>query len=371
MLNLLLVTAASAALAYGSQKLNPSGLDRRGRVHWDICMVLLVVVMTLFSGLRTGYNDTLAYITSFQNADPVSVFLSDPENLDILHNPLFYFITSLFRQLTDNYHLYLMAFALFNTVLFVRFLRRYAPEGNFAFVVFLYFAIGVFTFSMAALKQITASAVLTLAIPALVDKKWGRYYLLVAIAGLLHTYAFIFAFLPLLSGKPWGWKTLLLLAGTLAVMLTFEDTIGSILEYADSMGKHVAEYEVFDGNQMNPFRVAVFAVVPVLSLVFRPWLAPEEDREKCILLNMSIVSLMFMLLAMMNGANMFGRLARYFVLGSVCTLPWILDRAFNPRSAQLMKLLAAVCFLGFFLYDNQGFSQAYYSISLTEFIFGG
>lgn len=46
------------------------------------------------------------------------------------------------------------------------------------------------------------------------------------------------------------------------------------------------------------------------------------------------------------------------------------DRAFNPRSAQLIKLLAAVCFLGFFLYDNQGFSQAYYSISLTEFIFG-
>ena len=36
MLNLLLVTAASAALAYGSQKLNPSGLDRRGRVHWGL-----------------------------------------------------------------------------------------------------------------------------------------------------------------------------------------------------------------------------------------------------------------------------------------------------------------------------------------------
>ena len=151
---------------------------------------------------------------------------------------------------------------------------------------------------------------------------------------------------------------------------TFEDTIGTLLEYADSMGKHVAEYEVFDGNQMNPFRVAVFAVVPVLSLVFRPWLAPEEDREKCILLNMSIVSLMFMLLAMMNGANMFGRLARYFVLGSVCTLPWILDRVFNARSARLIKLLAAVSFLGFFLYDNQGFSQAYHAISLTGFIFG-
>ena len=33
-------------------------------------------------------------------------------------------------------------------------------------------------------------------------------------------------------------------------------------------------------------------------------------------------------------------------------------------------LLAAVCFLVFFLYDNQGFSQVYYAISLTDFIFG-
>lgn len=368
MLNLILVMAVSVLLAACAEwNCGPSLAGKP--VRWDLFLVLMTVVMTLFSGLRTGYNDTAAYITGFLNADSVSAFLADPENLDLLHNPLFYLITAAFRGLTDNYHIYLTAFALFNTVLFVRFLRRYATEGNFAYTVYLYFAIGVFTFSMAALKQITASALLTLAIPALIDKKWIRYYAIVAIAGLIHTYAFIFFFLPLLTGKPWGWRTILLLLGTVGVMLTFENSIGSLLEYADSMGKHVAEYEVFDGNQMNPFRVAVFAVVPVATVLFRRYLEPELDREKCIMLNMSMISLMFMLLASINGANMFGRLARYFVLGSVVVLPWIIDRAFYERSARLMKLIAVLCFLGFFLYDNQNFSHYYSAIHWAEFIF--
>ena len=366
MLNLILVMVASVFLAACAEWNSGPSLGGKA-VHWDIFLILMTTVMTLFSGLRTGYNDTAAYISGFQNAESISAFLSDPDNLNVLHNPLFYFITTVFRSLTSNYHFYLMAFALFNTILFVRFLRRYSSENNFAFTVFLYFAIGIFTFSMAALKQITASAILTLAIPALIDKKWLRYFILVLIAGLIHTYAFIFLFLPLMTGKPWGWKSIVLLLGTISVMLTFESTIGSLLEYADSMGKHVAEYEVFDGNQMNLFRVAVFAVVPVATFLFHKYLEPYLTREKCIMLNMSIISLMFMLLASINGANMFGRLARYFVLGTVITFTWIINQVFNKYSAQLLKLAAVLCFFAFFLYDNQGFSQDYSSIPIWDF----
>lgn len=365
MLNLILVMAASVFFAYCSERTSgPSTVARR--IPWDIYFILALIIMILFSGLRTSYNDTRTYISGFLNAGSISEFLSDPENLNVLHNPLFYFIMTVFRSITNNYHLYLTAYACFNTILFLRFLRQYAPQGNFGFCLYLYFTIGVFTFSMAALKQITASAILTLAIPALIDKKWIRYFLLVIVAGLIHTYAFVFLFLPIMTGRPWGWKSILLLLGTVGVMLTFESTIGSILEYADSIGKHVAEYEVFDGNQMNPFRVAVFAVVPVATFLLRKYLEQDLDREKCIMLNMSIISFMFMLLASMNGANMFGRLARYFVLGSVISMPWIIERAFDKRSASLLKIVASICFFCFFLYDNEGFSQSYSSIHLIS-----
>lgn len=366
MLSLILVMVASVFFAYCSERTSGPSLGG-SPVRWDIFLVLMVVIMTLFSGLRTGYNDTATYISGFLNADSVSTFLSDPDNLNLLHNPLFYFVTSAFRSLTSNYHFYLLAFAIFNTILLVRFLRRYATQGNFAFIIYLFFSIGIFTFSMAALKQITATALLTLAIPALVDKKWCRYFVIVIIAGLIHTYAFLFLFLPLMTGKPWGWKSILLLLGTVGVMLTFESTISSILEYADSMGKHVVEEAVFDGIQMNPFRVAVFAVVPVAAFLFHKYLEPELDREKCIMLNMSVISLVFMLLGSMNGANMFGRMGNYFVLGTICILPWIINNIFTHNSVRIVKVVSVVCFFLFFLYDNIDSINDYHSITLIEF----
>ena len=368
MTTLLLVCASSVVLAQLSQWYGGGIRERGNKPRWDLFVLAIVVILSLFAGLRTDYNDTAAYIRGFQSAETIGAFLSDSENLHVLHNPLFYGLTALIRTVTDNYHIYLLIFAAVNEVLLIRFVQRYTADGNFAFGLWLFFGIGAYVFSMAAMKHITAMAVLTLAVPALNERKWAKYYIIVALAGLLHTYAFLFVFLPLLTGKPWGGRILLVALATVTVMLTFEDSIGTLLSYADSMGKHVAEFEVFDGNQMNPLRVAVFAVVPAMSLIFRRRLFPAMGRQEAVLINMSIVSLMFMLMATVNGANMFGRLATYFELGAACSLPWMIDQIFERRSARLVKLCATVCFLVFFLYDNWGFT--YHGVSFFAFIAG-
>ena len=112
-----------------------------------------------------------------------------------------------------------------------------------------------------------------------------------------------------------------LILGTVAVMLTFEDTITTFLTYADAIGRAASSEMVFSGEGMNLFRVAVYGVVPVASLLFRPILEPQMERRHYLLLHMSIVSFMFMLLASINGANMFGRMARYFELGDGVHVP--------------------------------------------------
>ena len=43
-----------------------------------------------------------------------------------------------------------------------------------------------------------------LSIPYAEEKKYVRFYVLVAIAILFHTHAFMFTILPLLFSKPWG-----------------------------------------------------------------------------------------------------------------------------------------------------------------------
>lgn len=335
----------------------------------DVFYVAVIVVSSLFIGLRSGYNDTAAYIRSFVNAEPLSLFLVDAERMHIFHNPLFYGTVALIKEYTNNYHIFFMLVAIFDSILLIRFIRDYC-SGYFAYSIFLYWGYNLGVFGLAAMKQITAMAILTWAVSALLDKKYIRFVLIVIIAGLVHTYAFLFLALPLLTSKPWEGKTFAIVLSTGVIMLNFNSTISAFLEYADAAGKSVASFEVFDGIQMNIFRIIIFAIVPVLILVFKNRLVPLMSKKQYLLSNMSIVSLMFMMLARVNGANMFGRLATYFVFGNICLLGWVIGELFNERSRKVLYIVSIILFLGFIAYDNMDFATTggYSSIGIVEFV---
>ena len=359
MLRLVIVIAIMCISAYLAQRYEK-------QAFWFY--LIAVITYTLFLGLRTNYNDTRNYINSFNGAIPISKFIRNPEKMSVMHNPLFYGFTSLLRGWTDNYHVYFMLLAILDAVLLVRFLRNHS-NGYFAYAMLLFWAYGLGMLGAAAVKQITAMAILTLAIDALLKRKWILFIIVVLIASLIHTYAILFLVLPLLISRPWNWKTLFLLAGTAIVIFAFNTVISAALDYADELGKSVSEKEVFDDVSMNIFRILVFAVPPVLLLVFRGRLNPKMTEEHYILANMSIISLIFVLFGAVNGANMFGRLASYFVLGDICILGWIVGEVFEKRSRNLI-LAVSVLLFGFYIwYDYRGIDgdYGYTSITLLEF----
>lgn len=331
--------------------------------------VIIIVSYSLFVGLRTMYNDTSAYIRSFQRAESLAEFLKDPERMNIMHNPLFYGFVAFIHEITDNYHIFFMMVAFFNAIVILRFLNKHSCS-KYWYTVLLFWGFGLGMFGAGAMKQITAMAILTFAYEALLDKKWVKFVVIVVFAGLIHTYAILFLLMPLFTSNPWNRRSMLLLGGTGAVILTFNSSISSILEYADEAGKSVSVEEVFDGVQMNIFRVAVWSIVPILLFIFRKKLNPLMDKNIRLLANMSIVSWMFILMASVNGANMFGRLATYMVFGNICMLGWILEKAFRQRYATLIKFFSVVAFAGFIFYENRNIDAygGYRCISLLEFI---
>lgn len=365
-----LTAASSVALAFLRKRQN--GISDDGTVNrkagWQVAVIVLMLV--LFSGLRTGYNDTYTYISVFRVSPAVGEFLADRANLDLLHNPLFYFYMSAVRTLTADYHVFLMLSAAITVPLMVRFIARVTEPAEFPLSMLLFMTLGTYVFTMAAIKQSLAMAVLCPAIIALRDRKYLRFFVFVAVAALIHTYAALFFILPFFGEKPWHARSFLLILGSMLVTLNFSQTISSVLAYADSIGKSISAEEVFDGNRMNVFRVAVYSVVPAASLLFRKRLEPVMDRTQAILINMSICSLAFMLPGTVNGANMFGRIAAYFELGAVCVMPWIIDTVFDRRSARLVRAVCAVCFIAFALYDLSDFNYGYSAITLRQFIGG-
>lgn len=358
-------------LAYMSQRTTLAyeeshrGVDARKRV--DIYMVALIIFLILFAGLRTRYNDTQNYIQGFQQSETIRVFLSNSENLNLLHNPLFYGFQALIRTFTDNFTVFFMICATIINVLNVRFIKRNVQRNDFALSMFLYVALGTLILSLAAQKQTLTMAILTLALTQLFQKKYVKYFIIVFLAGLVHSYGWLFLFLPLLDCEIWSMRTYFLLIATVFIMYTFQNTISSFIEAADQVGKNIPVEEVFDGNQMNIFRVLVYAVLPLTTLVFKDRLKKLKRNQK-IFIQMSIISLMFMMLGMMDGANMFGRSANYFEIGIICSLPAVIRELFNKQSVSIVVIIATCCFTGFYLYDTKAFSVEYRHKSITQFI---
>ena len=335
---------------------------------YNLNNVLLMLPLILLLGLRTGYNDTHAYVSGFQDALPLSELLHQPEDLELLGNPLFYLYTSAMRTLTDNVHIYFMVSSVFVVALMISFFCRIADNDTYALTMYAYLAMGTYFFALAAMKQTIAMAILCHSVLALRDKKRIRFWVLVFIAGLFHTYAWSFAILPLLTGRPWKIQTYAVVAATVFVMATFEETISAFLEYADALGKGASEEMVFSGEGMNMFRVVVYGIVPACSLIFRHILEPKMERKHHIMMHMSIVSFMFMLLASIDGANMFGRMARYFEVGTVYMFPWTIRNLFNRRSQIIAVGLFLAAFFVFAMYQYQSFDDAYRGITILEFL---
>ena len=352
MLKLLAVFAASLVLAYISEQNTKAAIasGRRYVAHKDWAYVLLVTILVLFAGLRTSYNDTTAYIRGFNEAPTLVEFLSDPENLNPFKNPLFYFYQSFLKTCGFEAQALILTASLLTQVCFVRFLKCYST--NFVFSIFIYFTLGTFVLTLAAMKQVFGMAVLTLAFPYLERRQWVRYYLVIILAMLFHTYAIAFAVLPLFSARPWRKFTFLFVFAIVVIMMNFEETITEFMEQANDLGKTLAEYEVFDDNTINIFRLAVYAVTPMISFLLQKWVFHDADGLDHVLIHMSIISLAFMSMGTQSGANMFARMSMYFELGTICSLPKMLERSFEPRSHRLIVTIAVVCFLGFFIYAN-------------------
>ena len=361
MLKLLAVFAAVLLLAYISEK-NTEAIMATGQKY-----ILLIVILVLFAGLRTSYNDTWNYVSAFNAAPGVAEWLTYPENYNIFKNPLFYFYQSAIKSVFGNSQVLIFLSAAITQCCFVRFFKRYSE--HFVFSIFIYFT---FVFTLAAIKQVLGMAIATLAFPYLEKRKWIRYFLILFIAMLFHTYVIAFAVLPLFRIRPWKAFTFIFIAVTVVVLFNFREVITAFMEQANELGKTLAEYEVFDSNTINILRLAVYAVTPVLSLVFQKWIFKNSSKMDHILIHMSIISLACMSMGTQSGANMFARMAMYFELGTICCLPQMLKKTFDDRSYRLVSVVAAVCFFGFFVYANAiavDFGQEYQSISIWRFLF--
>lgn len=377
MRQLVLLYWGTVFLMYLSQTYYPveTQLDGRqtGKRHFmlrrsDVFMIATILWLTSFSFLRTSYNDTYNYIYAFQNSESISEGLQSGIFTDWTGNPLSELYESVMRSITTNYHVYFLIPAFLSSFAVIKLLKKYSVSPAFSLLIF--FSIGTYIMYVAALKQCIAMFFLLMALPYAIDKKYVKFYLLVLIAVLFHTHAFMFALVPLLVEKPWGKITWVLLGAALFAMATYDSTLGRFMEYAQSIGAMVAEIEVFDSHQINILRVMVYWIPALFALIFRQRLFNDSTREENLFVNMSLISAFILMIGLVQGANLFARMAAYFEIATAVALPWMIKKLFTKQSAQMVTVIATVLYFGYFLYEfgiSKHFDTEYSAITLWQF----
>ena len=379
MKGLILLYWGTVFLMYLSQNYYPVETQLDGRqtgkrhfllCHSDIFITVIIAWMTCFSFLRTSYNDTYNYIIMFRDAPSVSEYIAE-KGIGLGGNRLSYIYEAMMHELTDNYHIYFFFPACLSSYAVVKFFKRYSVNPAFSLLIF--FSVGTYIMYMAALKQCFAMFFLIMSIPYLENKKYGRFYLCVLIAMTFHTHAFMFLLVPFLCGKPWGKRIWILLGAAIFAMANYDSTLGAFMSFAESIGAFVADIEVFDGHAINMLRVMVYWIPPIIALVFKKRLFRDSTRMENLFVNLSCVSAFILTIGLVEGANLYARMAAYFEIFTALALPWMIKKLFTKPSAKIVTGSATVLYFIYFYYEfavSKSFDTEYSAITLWQFFAG-
>lgn len=323
--------------------------------------------MAFFVGLRTRGNDTYAYRSMYENlvpgTNPIQLMTATP----LASSPGLYFLSACLKNIGATTQDYFMVCALFTILVYLWFLRKHTTDIWLS--IFYFITMGVYTFTMAAIKQTLAVAFLLIATDRAMEKKWLKYLFWLAIAELFHPYAFVYLVVPFLAFCPWSRNTWLVLAGTVVVAIWLPRLMGTIGDMTDAMGYDYDANE-FSGAGVNIFRVIVVWVPLVLSYICKEQLRCSENREQNMIVNLSMMNSVIMFIGLFGTANYFARLANYFLIFQCLALPLILQK-FVYSSKKMLRFLSEVGFVGYFYYGiavaNGSFDGDYAFISVSAF----
>ena len=372
MSKLIPIIVLSMIFAFAADRGSGYSYDTRGIKQYTsknrIFFVALVLVMAVFVGLRISGNDTQTYRQMYERIpDGIEAILS-VDWTDLAAAPGHQFISGFLKYIGASTQDYFMFFALTSVPVYLWFIRKYTC--NLTLSVYFFITMGVYVFSMAAVKQTVAVALLLIASDRAFEKKYLQFVLWLLVAELFHPYAFVYVIVPFMSFIPWTWKTYVLLAGTAVVSMGLSRLMSGILAMTDALGGDYSTTE-FLGEGVNIFRVLVVWVPVGLSFLARKYIRVNSDRISNYIINLTMVNAMVMFVGLFGTANYFARLANYFLIFQSLSLP-LLFNYFTKQSKRVLIVAAILCYFLFFYYENTiangRFDDVYQFITVFDYI---
>ena len=361
-----LIPTIVIALVLGAIIEKTSKFQRISALNIRVCIIALFIVLTLFIGLRTRYNDTTTYTHSYN----MLMKADNPFNeIDWVlgTNPGFHFVNAVLMRCGWSAQSFLLFYAAITIGIYLWFLKKYA--NNFLFSLFLFITVGCYTFTLAAIKQCVAMALCLVATDRAIQKKPVSFAFFIILASLFHPYALMYLIVPFMTFCPWSGRSVVLFGFFAFLGVLLQRLLGTLISITTMLGEEYT-VESFVGDGVNPFRLAVCAVPLMLALMSKRVIYSKNDKINNLFVNLSMLNAEIMFIALFGTANYFARLANYFLIFQTIALPWLVTH-FDWNSQKVLKIGATLGYSVYFYYANvinQHFDSLYSSISFMKYL---
>lgn len=339
-------------------------------VQERLCTIAIIICLSLYASLRTTGNDTTGYIRNF-NVDSysgvISFFLNGGWSAS--KGPIFSLLQVIIKySISDNYHFFFLVVALITNGLIITFIRKYSI--CFPVSVFLYLAMDGYGVSLTGMRQALATAIVIWTIPAVAQKKWLKYIVLMYLAFRIHFVSILFLVVPFIRKKVWNISVIIITILSLIATQSFSQFGELMLDTSDALGFTFRSSAVM-GTGVNILRVLVYLVPGLMGLFYRRKLT-ESNEDETICINSSVVSGVLVGIGINGNANTFGRFGLLFEPCMYIALPSVIEHGVDKKYRTLIYTIMIISFLVYYLFGlikNGIWTDYYHLISIPEAFF--
>lgn len=247
--------------------------------------------------------------------------------------------------ITSNRYIFILTITIIIYTLLFLSIKKYAENYPLAVVLFL----GLwFFFTFTYLRQVLGATITWLSIRYVIDRKLWKFLLIVFIAYNIHKSAIIFLPLYFIPIRKYSANFVVIFMFFMFVfgITPLPDMLFDAYGGVDNVQSKLTTYKMEGSFRLEYVIEAVF----FLFIIIRNYDRIPENKEKLVLLNMSLLfcAILLFFTRSQNG----GRMSWYYMIGLISTLCFLGSRG-KKHISELGTILVILCFLLYFrIYTN-------------------
>lgn len=299
---------------------------------------IVTLIFILVCGLRSNIGDTYFYKHSYN----LLVITGESSG----YEKGFIELMKILVKISTDPQILIFTVAFICNLFILLSLKREATYFELSLYIFI--TSGYYLVTMNGMRQtMVAGVFFFFGIDFIKKRRLFSYIILLLMLTYFHkSVIFMLPVYFLAKERSFSKKMGLLIFGTLTVTVMFSQFVGVLKNISGDYGHYI---DNFNEGGAHILRMVIDFVPVVLSYIYRDSLR-EKWKYSNIFINISVLNLLFMILALENW--IFARISLYTSISNFILLPYIIKNSINYNMKKIIYMGCIICYFIYFYYDQ-------------------